>query len=83
MELFVVVGICQGVPSEVQAFTSEVSARQQGYELASQLNLLRRPWGWTKEDGRWNPKRGSSRCWEHHWYNDESDVVVTRCDLGE
>ncbi len=81
MTLFVVVGVYQGVPSEVRTFRSAKAAHRRGYELASEFNLIRRPWDWSKEDGRWNPKRGCARFWEHHWYNDESDVFVARCEL--
>jgi hypothetical protein len=83
MTVFVVVAVYQGVPSEVRTFTGGKAAHRRGYELASQFSLLRRPWGWSKEDGRWNSKRGSSRFWEHHWHNDTSDVFVARCDLAE
>jgi hypothetical protein len=81
MTVFVVVAVYQGVPGEVRTLTSAKAAHRRGYQLASQFNLVRRPWDWCKEDGRWSPKRGSTRFWEHHWYNDESDVFVARCDL--
>ena len=83
MTVFVVVGVCQGIPSEVETFTRARAARRRGYELASQFELTRRPWDWSKEDGRWSPKRGSTRWWEHHWYNDESDVFVAECELAD
>jgi len=81
--VFVVVGVYQGVPSEVRTFTSAEAARRHGYDLASRLDLSRRPWDWSKEDGRWSPRRGSTRSWEHHWYNEESDVFVAQCELAD
>lgn len=83
MTVFVVVGVYQGVPSEVRTFTTARVAHRSGYELASQFDLLREPCGWSKQDGRWRPERGVRRGWEHHWYNDESDVFVARCDVGD
>jgi hypothetical protein len=83
MTVFVVVGVYQGVPSEVRTLTTARDAHRCGYELASQFDLLRQPCDWSRQDGPWRPKRGARRGWEHHWYNDESDVFVARCDLRE
>lgn len=83
MTVFVVVGVYQGVPSEVRTFTTAQAAHRSGYELASQFDLLRQPSDWSERDGRWRPKRGARRGWEHHWYNDESDVFVARCDVTD
>ena len=83
MTVFVVVGVFQGIPSEVRTFADAKAAHRCGYELATELNLTRRPWDWSNDDGRWSPKRGATRSWQHHWYNDESDVFVARCELAQ
>ena len=82
MKVFVVIGVYQGIPTQIETVESPQAARRRGYELASNYGLLERPWDWSsREDGRWDRRRGSQRAWPHHWYNDESDVLVAQCDL--
>jgi hypothetical protein len=83
MKVYTVLAIYQGVPDTIETYTEIGLARTRGRELASQLDIMSRPPGWERSEGRWNPQRGSTRAWRHHWYNDEHDVVVAECDLRE
>ena len=83
MKVYTVLAIYQGIPDTIETYTEVGPARKRGRELASQLDVLSRPFDWGRAEGRWNPQRGSTRSWQHHWYNDEHDVVVAECDLRE
>lgn len=81
VKVYTVLAVYQGVPDTIETFTGIGAARRRGRELARQFDILRRPPDWGRVEGNWNPQRGSTRRWEHHWYNDENDVVVAECDL--
>ena len=81
MRVFVILGIFQGIPSETYCFLDREAARRRAHELAEEYGILARPWDWDAEDGRWNPQQGSHREWEHHWYDEESDIIVAECGV--
>jgi len=81
MELFVVLGIDGGIPYDVEVFGDHASARRRGQELAANYGLLDAPLDWDKEVAPWDPRLGSQREWNHHWYSDTRDVVVARRDV--
>ena len=73
MSMFVVVSTLQGVISEVRTFSSIDEAQGYAWDAAREMDLLQRPSGYI---GRWNQRRGDTRTWVSHWYDDESNVVV-------
>ena len=81
MKVYVVFGVYNGVPSDVEVYVDRESARRRGQELARDYELLEPPWDWGPEDGHWAPEVGAAWSWTHHWYNDERDVVVASCEL--
>lgn len=79
MKVYTVLGVFDGVPSEVEVFASLPSARARGFELAAEYELLERP---SQElESHWNPEEGSTRFWRHHWFDDQRDVVVAEAEV--
>jgi hypothetical protein len=82
MQVFTVVEVWGGVTQGIEAFAEYGTAKAGALELARELDLLNQPPDWQLRDGAWDPERGSTRYWKHHWYDDERDVVVAECAVG-
>ena len=81
MPVYAVLGVYDGVPTGVEVFADRESARARGFELAREFDLFEMPPDWQPVYGEWNPERGSGRFWQHHWYDNQRDVVVAECDV--
>ncbi len=83
MSVFVVYGAYQGVPTEIRTFRTPKEAREAALRLAAEYGILSKPDDWDSKDGRWNRRIGSQREWQHHWYDEVTDVIVAECEIAD
>lgn len=80
MRVYTVLAIYDGVPAHVEVFGDPELARRRGLELAEEFELLQEPPDWHDYD-EWNSEAGSTRFWQHHWYDNQRDVVVAKREV--
>ena len=81
MKVHTVVGIYDGVMSDLEVHTGRRKAARRGLELAREYGLATSAEVPSDRVPQIGTEIGSLGVWHHHWGNDQRDVIVAECDV--